>query len=410
VIFSSLPQAQFRKILQNGMLQQNLKNEAVGGEIVAIDAPTSPYDHHFDLFQTYYRRGILSALANTKVVFNDYSLSSFPRVLRFLRRVRHSFKLERFLAYFGCNAGRALDRIAATIGGQRKSPSGLFHSLVGQYVFRMADGTVKKVCIDAHDSGEVSSPALLEWSDVYLKTSFWKSRAYDRKVAPLYNGNPLLLGHLNHLRSLRTTKPDYDLCFILRVWGGSNEVSGVEHNLRLLEQVAKCDCRKFIVAYLVAGDIPKIAARLDRQGIPWRLGPIKITELWKISASSRLNVIRLGLHSCVPWRMADLLAMGACPVLDQSPKTLWPAPLIEREHFLNLGVEPEAETCVASDYRYATISGLIEKYLSDENNLMRIRENNARYFDRNLMPESVGRYICAQVTEANTLDMSRMTA
>jgi hypothetical protein len=392
------------------MLQQYVKNKPAGGEILAIEALTSPYDHHFDLFQAYYRRGILTEIANTKVVLNDCSLSSFPRALRLLRRVRHSFKLQWFLAYFGCNAGRALDRIAAAIGGQNKSPSGLFHSLVGQYVFHLANGTVKKVCIDAHDSGEISSFDLLDWSDVYFKTNFWNSREYDRRVLPLCNGNPLLLGHLNHLRSLRTTKPAYDLCFILRVWGGSNEVAGVEHNLRLLEQVAKCDCRKFIVAYLVAGDIPKIAARLDRQGIPWRLGPIKIAELWKISASSRLNMIRLGLHSCVPWRMADLLAMGACPVLDQSPKSLWPAPLIEREHFLNLRAEPDTGTCVAGDYKYAAIPDLIEAYLSDENNLKRIRENNGRYFDCNLTPASVGRYICARVAEANTLAASRISA
>lgn len=369
--------------------------------ILAVDAPVLPYDYYYDRYQAYYRHGIQRALRETQAVVNDYSLSRFPRLVRSLRRARHSFTLQQWLGKVQPIVGPAIDHLASAIGGQLRTPAGFFHDLVGQYVFRMADGSVKNACIDARDAGDVGSEDLLKWSDIYFKTNFWPTRNYHRKVIPLYNGNPLLIDQLSRLRSLRNVQPSYDICFIVRVWGGADEISGVEHNIRLLEAVAKCDCRKYLLAYLVAGDVSGMARRLERQGIPWRRAPLKPAELWNISARSRLNVIRLGMHLCMPWRMADLLAMGSCPVLDQPPKSKWPVPLRQYENFLSMGAVPEPDSFVASDQAYAAIPDLLREFLSDEDRLRKIRENNCRYFDRNLAPDAVGKYICARVLETS---------
>jgi hypothetical protein len=391
------------------MFPHNIGFESTSHEVVSVDTPFMPYDHHFDAFQTFYRHGIRVALQDTRVVFNDYSLSRFPLVLRLLRRVRHSFKFQRLLGRFEPIVSRWIDRFAKFVGGETKLHKDLFHPLVGMHVFHMANGSVKNVCIDAQDGGEVSSTALLNWSDLYFKTNYWESLKYDSRILPLFNSNPLLLGYSDHLRSLRTVKPIYDLCFIVRVWGGADEVSGIEHNLRLLEPAAKCNCRRFIVAYLVAGNIPEIARRLERQGIPWRSAPIKLTELWEISARSKLNMIRLGMHSCLPWRMADLLAMGACPLLDQPPKSKWPIPLAEYDHFLNLGAVVDQNTFVACDRHYDRIPSIIKELLSEEGTLKQIRENNIEYFDRHLAPGAVGEYVSNRVKKLHAEPLANQT-
>ena len=33
--------------------------------------------------------------------------------------------------------------------------------------------------------------------------------------------------------------------------------------------------------------------------------------------TARLNVIRLGMHYCIPWRVTGALAIGSCIVLDR---------------------------------------------------------------------------------------------
>ena len=370
---------------------------------MAVDAPSLPYDYFYDRYQAYYRQGIRGALKQSAAVVNDYSLSRFPHLVRSLCKARDSFKLKQWLGKLQPFVELPIDRVASALGGRPQPPAGSFHHLVGQYVFRMADGGVAKVCIDAHDADDFVSAELINWSDLYFKTSFSPARSYHHKVRPLYNGNPLLIGQMPLLKSLRKVRPSYDLCFVVRVWGGADEISGVEHNLRLLEAVAKCDCRKFLAAYLVAGDVSKIAKRLERQGIPCRRTPLKLRELWKVSSESSVNIIRLGMHSCIPWRMADLLAMGACPVLDQLPRSKWPVPLIEGGHFLSLAAATHADTLLASDQQYAAIPQRLRQFLSDKEKLRSIRENNCQYFDRHLAPEAVGKYICDRVEEANQL-------
>src|SRR5262249_58773833 len=122
-----------------------------------------------------------------------------------------------------------------------------------------------------------------------------RTRACPPAVRPLVNGDPLVIRQLATLRSQRETPKRYDVCMVVRVWGGKDEVEGVEHNLRLLEAVARARGSKLLYAYLVAGDIAAYGRRLERQGIPWGTDPLPARKLWRVTAASRLNVIRLGM-------------------------------------------------------------------------------------------------------------------
>ena len=153
---------------------------------------------------------------------------------------------------------------------------------------------------------------------------------------------------------------------MVRVWGGKDEEEGVEHCVRLLEAAARARGRKFLLALLVAGDREKLGKRLRQSGVPSTTTPLPLNKLWQVSAESRLNVIRLGMHHCVPWRMCDLLALGTCPVLDQKPRTLWPVPLREGEHYWTLNVHLGPGQTVASDASYQAIPELLNDYLGLE--------------------------------------------
>jgi hypothetical protein len=358
--------------------------------VVRVETCISPYDYWHDRYQAYYREGLLRYLSQQGERLEVRSIPRFPKVLALLRAVRNSSRVRRALGPAAPSLHRSLDRFAGMLGGKRSASSGLFHPLVGQYQFYF-DGAQARVCLDASDSGNICSPELLEQSDVYLKTNYWKGRLYDSRVVPFYNGNPLILPHIGRLRSMRSRPPEYDFCFVVRVWGGRDEVEGVEHNIRLLEAAARAPGRKFLHAYLVAGDTAALEERLRKQGITCSTAPLPLKELWRIAAVSRLNMIRLGMHACVPWRMIDLLALGACPVLDQPVLTVWPEPMREGVHFLHLGAVATPGACMANERAYSDIPARLEQFLTDDRLVREIRANAADYFDRHLAPEAVGR-------------------
>ena len=188
-------------------------------------------------------------------------------------------------------------------------------------------------------------------------------------------------------------KKQYDLCCIIRAWGGTKELDGLEHNIRLIEEISKANCKKFILAYLVGENVHETIRRLDRLKIPWTTKPMPINKLWRIAAQSKLNIIRLGMFYCVPWRMIDMLAMGACPVLDRVPYTLWPQPLKENINFFSLNIDVAPSQPIAPDEQYAKIPGELESWLSDVNNIGRISKNNSKYFDHYVDPQKLGEYI-----------------
>jgi hypothetical protein len=284
-------------------------------------------------------------------------------------------------------------QIAKRIGGDKRPIA----SLVGEYFFSLEDGQKIRMCVDSHDSGDVNSQELALGSDVYLKTNYWPTMHYADNVIPFFNCNPNLLESLDTLRPLRGQRQEFDISFIVRVWGGKNEVEGNEHCLRLLEAVAKARAKKYLLAYLVGGDIKEMSSRLRQSGIPFTTEPIPRRKLWEMTARSKLTIVRLGMHHCVPWRMSDVLALGACTVLDQLPKTVWPVPLVEGTHFLSLDAETTTAQSVASDAQYAIIPEVLENYLTKHEQRSEMSRAAVKYFEDCLDPKSIGRRICESV-------------
>jgi hypothetical protein len=354
-----------------------------------------PYDYWHDRYQAYYRVGLREHLAAVGGKLTEESVGRHPSVLRMMRRLRDSHKVGRVL---GVGTGRrVLDAVALMARGSGSSPSGLFHPLVGQYLFRLTDGSVLNVCVDAEDSGSVASPALLDWCSLYFKTNYWPSFNYDPKVAPLCNGNPLLLGRISKLRALRSVPSSYDVCFVVRLRGGSYDEEKLEHNIRFLEALARTPCSKYLLGYLVAGDIPAQERRLAAQGIPTTRVSMPLKQLWDVSSRSRLNILRLGMHACVPWRMMDMLAIGAAPLLDQLPFTLWPHPLEEEKHFFSLGAITPSSRAVAEDAFYRDVPEMVMSLLTTSERIDAMRGTTAGYFDEHVSPNAVGAHMCGAV-------------
>ena len=365
----------------------------------SVTTEISPYEAWHDLYQKYYVSALRTYLGLSGIPVNIISLRRFPNVLYVLGSLRRTGLVNRILGSKLSDAFRkSLDSFSDLVGNQHEPLGGSFHPYVGQYLFHFKDGVVKKVCIDTHDSADISSMELMNWSDLYLKTNYWQDFQYPSHVKPLYNCNPLILPHISHLRCLRKETPLYDLCFVVRVWGGRQAIGKLEHVIRLIEAVARYPGPKYILACLVVGNIDTIAKRLESQNIPWTTGRIPLRKLWHISAQSRINVIRLGVEDCIPWRMIDLLAMGACPVFDQSPHSVWPQPLIEGDHFQCLHVNTPDGKSIADEGLYQDIPRRLEAILADTNNNNRIRSVTADYFDQFVQPEPVGRLICESVS------------
>jgi len=348
-------------------------------KIVSITATTFPYDRGQDLYQQYYRSGLRDICAADGIAYSERSHACSDSLLRKARNVKHSYKLGRI---FNAHWFHPLvDRIASLLTrGPLHAPAP-----VGSYEFLTDTGVRFTICIDSHDAGYLHDN-MLETADLYFKSNYWPSIAYPSRVVPIANLNPLVGSDRPYFRGLRDTPKTLDLFAFFRIWGGDDEVKGIEHNLRLIESLAKVECTKFLCAYLVAGDIAAIGQRLDRQGIQWTTEPLTPRQLWVQAAAARLNIVRLGMHECIPWRMTDILAMGGCPVIDYGPRTLWPSPLIEEQHFLSLRALPDTPPP-------EELPGRVAAWLAHPTLIADISCNTAAYFDRHLEPIEIGRDI-----------------
>ncbi len=355
----------------------------------AVVANTFPYDQWHDRYQEYYQTGLKQYLHSQGVDLRFLSRTHFPTFLKVLRRVRDASTLRQVLRSHSGTMGEYLDWVARHIGAQH-TPSA---SLVGEYLFWLDALRSAKVCIDTHDSGTINSPSLLEGCDIYLKTNYWKGYDYDPRVRPFYVCNPVVLPHIDELKAMRRQPPVFDLCFLVRVWGGQTGMEGIEHCMRLLEAVAKVRAKKFLLAELLIGDTDAQARRLGMSGIPTTTRRFGLKQLWQVTAQSRLNVTRLGNHHCMSWRMTDLLALGACTVLDQHPKTLWPAPFVAHQHYYSLNATTSNEEPVAPDSYYAMIPEMVEELLAQRELQEDIRRHSAEYFDHYLRPIRIGAQI-----------------
>jgi glycosyltransferase involved in cell wall biosynthesis len=205
------------------------------------------------------------------------------------------------------------------------------------------------------------------------------------------NLNPDVLPHIAELRQARSAEKEWDLFGFFRVWGGTDELEGVEHNLALFETLARVKCRKNLLAVLVAGDTRAAAARLEKAGVPCTTRWVPQAEVWRTAARSRLNIVRHGMHQCIPWRMTETLAMGGCPVLDYPAATRWHVPLEENVHYLSLGVSYRPSMAAAFDP--LEVAERVETWLAGGSLIAEIGRNTARYFDEHLTPERIGGYM-----------------
>jgi len=247
-------------------------------EVKTVSAFTRPYDYWYDRYQTYYREGLRLQCAGSGSTFEAISMTRLPRLLGGVRHVRDAYLVR----LPGTRVTSSIDRIAATLEGPPETPSSLFHNAVGQYVVGTTTGATCRICVDAADYPELRSDELLAWSDLYFKANLWPSRAYPPNVLPIVNGDPAILNRIPTLRSYRTLPKQFDVCFVVRVWGGRDALEGIEHNLRLLEAVNRARCSKLVIAYLVAGDIEAIARRLRRVGVTCTTRPIRAKTLWRM--------------------------------------------------------------------------------------------------------------------------------
>jgi hypothetical protein len=362
----------------------------------AIKAFIRPYNYWHDFYSGYYREGLRRYAAEVGGRYEEISMGRSPDLLRTMRRVRDAYRLQ---PLFNRSKwlSRAYDRTAKRIEGRVQPPAGLFVSGSSYYLVDLPGKGEVKVCINSDDNGHVVHEEIVAWSDVYFKTNYWPTETYPAKVLPFVNADPLVIPQEATFRSYRSLVKQYDICMVVRVWGGKDEVEGVEHNLRLIEAVAKAKGTKFLYAYLVAGDIAGTARRLEKQGIPCGTHPIPAKRLWQASAASRLNVIRLGMHYCVPWRVTGAIAIGSGMVLDRAPLTRWPEPLAAGQNFLALDVETGVDQPLAPEAQYAAIPGKIEAWLAEPDLAARVGRNNGAYFDRHLAPARVGEHFVRTV-------------
>ena len=177
-----------------------------------ITSLVRPYYRDYDWLQTYYSNAIKAYLAANTGRYIETSASRNHYILRLLWKIRKSYRLGRIIR----NPKRIhqlLDTTARIIEGHIITPSSFFHGSVGQYIYQGFPSQQRKICIDVHDSGEISSNELVEWSDIYFKTNYWADLAYPEKVKPMVNGNPFILDHIGELRSLRMTEKN--MTFVL---------------------------------------------------------------------------------------------------------------------------------------------------------------------------------------------------
>jgi hypothetical protein len=348
-----------------------------------VEAFIEPYNRTLDLYQSYYRFSIARHCKSEGILFQEKA-PRFAPLLRFLGRVRRPTRFR------WVNRAQEIPLLSLAARLLGVDP-GLEHA-VGRYVLH-SDGAELKICIDAQDFGNIGQPELLEWCDLYFKTNYWPQAAYPSKVVPLANLNPLVRPSLPRLTQYRTSETEWDVFGFFRVWGGRDEIEGIEHNLALFEALARLKCRKKLLAVLVAGDIAGAAARLEKAGIPWTTKWMPINDFWRTAARSKLTIVRHGMHQCIPWRMTDVMAMGHCPVLDYRATTRWPVPLQEYEHYLHLGLpyDPSGSVPFYAD----AVTDRIHSWLAEEGLIDSIGRSAGRYFDDHLIPERLGQHIIA---------------
>ena len=351
-------------------------------ELKKILAHQRPLDKWHDFYQEHYLTSFKKNSSKSNIKFERIFTGRFPSIFSLVRDIRGS----RYSSYIPEKLNRKFDLLE----GNLKSPSGFFDPLVGQYVFSFNDSSSDsvqniKISIDCNDSGEKISEELVKWSDVYLKTNFRPKNTYPENIKPFPNISPLCSRYKKYLTGLRSSKKIYDLSAILRIWGGTNNVDGIEHNIRLLEALNRVKCKnKLVMGVLVAGDKDGIRKRLESQGIKVVDRGLKLKEVWALGPQSKFSFQRLGVHYCMPWRFVESLLGGTAIVLDTNPKTVWQEPLVRGTHFESLDLSIDLDRPLATDQEYREITSKAEEFLAQDGLSESLALNGIEYFDKYL--------------------------
>lgn len=364
--------------------------------LTGLEAFSNPAgDYLREGVQAYFREGLRLWARNSGAAFTHTTLCRMPSLIRALALARESRKARALVGASRLN--RLITTLADIAGGKQRFDAAHYSATISRYRVTLDDGTTRFFCIDVADSPEICSPDLLEGSVAYFKTNFAVQGNYPDHVFPLFNVGPDMEWTLKRLSMLRRMRKEYDLSFIVRVWGGTNEVDGIEHNLRLIEALSKVRCNKFFHIFLIAGDTQAIARRLDAQGIRWSGHPLPPEECVRIAARSRLSVVRHAIHSSIPWSTVEKIAVGSCVLLDHEPSMRWHVPLLRDRHFLCIDTPVDRKSLVSTDAAYAAVPGIVEGFLADQRTAEDIGKNCSAYFDAHLTPESAGRHIMETV-------------
>ncbi len=288
-------------------------------------------------------------------------------------------------------------------GRQRIQGRGRWHSadlsdFVGCYTCRRK-GREIKFAIDAHDLKTIVSPAALDWCDIYFKANKWSNKTYPEKIVPIVNGNGFLRKrHMDYFRRLRQRPKKYDVIFIFRIWGG------IEHNTRLFEVLSRLPVKKRLVAIFVEGvgatsEIHAARKRLERVGVTCTSELLTARHLWQELAAAKVVVFRAGKHLCIPWRMIDLLCMGACVVTDSDFFPDWPERLQPGKHYISSGIKRPVDTSLAPEEEYDKLERTVTALLQDDALQNVLRKNCVEYFRKHAAPRKVGAYIYSQLEQ-----------
>ncbi len=293
----------------------------------------------------------------------------------------------------------------ASKSGSKEFPETTNH--IAQYIFRFENGSVR-VAIDIADGRNLHNQEVVDWSEVYFKCNAWPSIDYPHKVLPLVNGNGSLSEEkINRLVNLRKIPKAYDLVYWSRVWaapGNDPDNNGVEHNIRLFEALAKVKGNKNLLAVFPESmddtGLQAYRDRLDTAGVLWQRGWGNINSkiLWENLANARVNFLRPGNHLCISWRMMDLLAMGACIMVDGVPCPQWPVRLEDNINYVNADCTLTENYQLPDEKDYVRMTHLITELIEDTEKTKTIAENNARYFDESADLKPVSNYIIREVS------------
>jgi hypothetical protein len=356
-----------------------------------------PTDKVYQSYQAYYVAGLREyprTNPRNGLQFKIRNMQRFPLMPLWSERILNMVRRSRI-----CRFSSLGGFIETWIGrlSHPYSPSNYYAQHVGQYV--LSDSSHHSASevgflIDAHDGAEVRAPQLLEWGKLYYKSNYWPGKEYHSKVRPIVNGNPHVVGRIELLRELRSAEMERDLVFVSRIWGGR------EHTVRLFEALSRVHCKKHLYAILVQEKDKRYADRLDKVGVPWGFDLIPLMDLWRLCASSRLVMLRAGKHLCIPWRMIDLLAMGACPMLDHDPFPQWPTPLQKSINYLSVEIARPSDSSSGPVEDYEKVPNIVEAMLRNNELLDYVRHNNRYYFERYAAPRAVGEYIVHALIES----------